>query len=1200
MSSAIKGKFDGFLRKPPKPGLLEKTIEAFNPKQVVAICTNLTDDNGPSYLRLALDGCQNWSNSEKCLDLKMALIKNVLNNIMRDDGKSGFFETGQSNSQKFVDILLSHLDIATDLSPRNLAILVELCITELESQRHPLNPGWLCVLSKLISLGSECTHMVVSSEDTGNTMDGKTWRKNLIRKLCIDNWREEDATAIITMFSDISGLCGDEVDMIVEKACTVLSKINGRSEENVPPMVFQLLYLTRSHIQTTVPGNTLGSNVFGRITQTLAKHYNKNHDKVMEQTDQNILDSADLIDDNGQSTEELQRSESMVIFHLMHAVKMGHPIGKEIMKLLRSSSQLPDVIMANPFNMFVAFAITSIKPHRLAAIDCIKTATCKSIQLQLKREESAWLRQTLPNTKDAKVLLCHLIEQRTKFGGWDLIGVGLVEVAMCLFDSSCTIATTKQKVSKMIWRLGQEIVKLVIKRRSASILNVLSELTKRILSSKGAIQYTDCLRMTIKDGLTVIMEEPPTFMNELLDHFGSLGINGAKRVLVALMPLIKYSHSLRNATILILRKSLFSPNLETRRIAVIGVLQLLKYFRITSKLPITQLIMSQSSSCLSQAVVNIHQGGSMNNEALCLELMGVLKRGLSQQVGVRMILYQGIHDVVGRNPEICIGVLDMLYSHAIELKITNEDSANPIDVDSLISQKGNDVFVIEPVGWFLHCVQLMVGKANHIYGDETMTPEDVDTSSLIKLTDLLNRLVNIYSDGLDIMDLNFEKGADYSKATVTGRYNILRVETYKNIYEALMDYTIMHGAGVKEDKASLLVRLQGRHSEICELLTKKSGGGQDKTTNKGRHEKEKRKKAQAKDKDATVGNSELTQNKRDNSIPLISFNTTPQHAFSLKAISNILHSILNDNTPSNHAAVSQLRSNLRFQAYFLKVALEKQHQLDKILNVSGDGEANDFILKHLSTIASTLVKHCFFNPEADERLLVQTLECFEKSLKLVNAHFQWNDSAINTFYSFIHNKPNTFDKSSNTNSTKNMSELIEKLVEKMSSFLESDENQVDEDLEGINRQIVIEHLLQILIFLCKEIDALDPVGETAAKKVAQWIKAFMENCETKKIEILKLVLELFFVCHLRTESSDTTIIKSLAQEIHSKVGDVEALDVECPQKFNFVTSETGEIIFHQTANYLEFSLESAECIITRCKQIAINRDCGITSTEGTG
>ena len=80
---------------------------------------------------------------------------------------------------------------------------------------------------------------------------------------------------------------------------------------------------------------------------------------------------------------------------------------------------------------------------------------------------------------------------------------------------------------------------MVIKKRSTSIVMVLSELTKRILSSKGAIQYTDCLRMTIKDGFTVVMEEPPVYMNELLDHLGSLGINGARRVIGIFQKILK-------------------------------------------------------------------------------------------------------------------------------------------------------------------------------------------------------------------------------------------------------------------------------------------------------------------------------------------------------------------------------------------------------------------------------------------------------------------------------------------------------------------------------------------------------------------------------------------------------------------------------------------------------------------------------------
>merc|ERR1712198_537980 len=121
--------------------------------------------------------------------------------------------------------------------------------------------------------------------------------------------------------------------------------------------------------------------------------------------------------------------------------------------------------------------MTSIKQYHLSVIDSIKSAISKHVQLNLKRDESA------------------------TFGGWDLIGDGLISVAIGLLDSSCNLLVFKPKVSKVIGNLGHDIVKLVNKKRSASIVMVLSELTKRILSSKGAIQYTDCLRMTIKNGI---------------------------------------------------------------------------------------------------------------------------------------------------------------------------------------------------------------------------------------------------------------------------------------------------------------------------------------------------------------------------------------------------------------------------------------------------------------------------------------------------------------------------------------------------------------------------------------------------------------------------------------------------------------------------------------------------------------------------
>ena len=69
-----------------------------------------------------------------------------------------------------------------------------------------------------------------------------------------------------------------------------------------------------------------------------------------------------------------------------------------------------------------------------------------------------------------------------------------------------------------------------------------------------------------------------------------------------------------------------------------------------------QQILSQSSAGLSQVAADVHCGKSISNEALCLELLGVLKRGFIQQVGVRMSLYHGLYDVVVRKVVVGLGV----------------------------------------------------------------------------------------------------------------------------------------------------------------------------------------------------------------------------------------------------------------------------------------------------------------------------------------------------------------------------------------------------------------------------------------------------------------------------------------------------------------------------------------------------------------
>lgn len=91
---------------------------------------------------------------------------------------------------------------------------------------------------------------------------------------------------------------------------------------------------------------------------------------------------------------------------------------------------------------------------------------------------------------------------------------------------------------------------------------------------------------------------------------------------------------------------------------------------------------------------DVHCGKSVSYEGLCLELLGVLKRGFTQQVGVRMSLYQGLYDVVVRNPELCPKMLEMLYQHAVQHNLANPDAICPVNINEIVIDKDGEAVVV--------------------------------------------------------------------------------------------------------------------------------------------------------------------------------------------------------------------------------------------------------------------------------------------------------------------------------------------------------------------------------------------------------------------------------------------------------------------------------------------------------------------------
>ncbi len=236
-------------------------------------------------------------------------------------------------------------------------------------------------------------------------------------------------------------------------------------------------------------------------------------------------------------------------------------------------------------------------------------------------------------------------------------------------------------------------------------------------------------------------------------------------------------------------------------------------------------------------------------------LVSALQKGLSQTPAVRLIIYSGLYEAVARNPELCSDVLAVLHEHAVdmgwaELRRT-EDGGGLVDLDPLIEEENAGVVIKvtlllqcrnlffhllrrtimsypgnmqDPAGWYFHCAQQLLTKSEELYGGGA---EDMDIDGYVEdenatrtrnwLSSLLEEMCRRYSEA-DLTDLNFDKTADYSKATVVGSKNVWKADLVKNLLEALMDYLVMHGADVDEDKARKFVGLFKRHQEVSALL----------------------------------------------------------------------------------------------------------------------------------------------------------------------------------------------------------------------------------------------------------------------------------------------------------------------------------------------------------------------------------------------
>ena len=501
---------------------------------------------------------------------------------------------------------------------------------------------------------------------------------------------------------------------------------------------------------------------------------------------------------------------------------------------------------------------------------------------------------------------------------------------------------------------------------------------------------------------------------------------------------------------------------------------------------------------------DVHRGGTNSNEAMCLELLGVLKRCFGQQAEVRLTMYQGLHDVVSRNPELCEGTLELMYSHVIEL-FGVDTEAPEIKMDRIVVEDdGGDCVVSDPAGWFLHCVQLLVSKGQQLLDGDS---ED----SLEKLVSLLDGLVQRYSNA-SIADLGFESEDNYNKSTMEGQKNCLKVEVLLTMFEALMEFVITHGGTEKEDKADSLLELQHNHKKLLALIT----GGQGKKI-KGKKDKGEKKDKEAEGKDGKDEEAKKGKAKIDKKKDLI----IPKHAMSLKALAIMVKSLLGDRLPSNQAALELLRKDNGFITYIMSVVAAKVDQVKAGAAINGDeGTQSDVMFKNLVSLTGALFQHSFVTEEPVAACLLPGVKCLLQLLSCLLTFFPRRRLLL----------LDSLQEASHEATEENLNPLLKSL---MKTVMKRVARLTDSAGEDSDKALILAGTVDVFIELFKQLGEGEELNE-----IRDWVKRYMAsfNCEDRVI--LEPVVRLLFLSLTKVKVNNQ-LAQEAARQLHFITGDLD-------------------------------------------------------------
>lgn len=978
------------------------------------------------------------------------------------------------------------------------------------------NDKILELFPKLLSVFSSQEKVQV---DHISWLKGSDYKSQILNSICSCRWETCIIIRLVDMFRDVP-MSSEELEFVIDKTIRLLPELDLC---DLPALTLNLLLLS-------VKGHKL------KVLEGIMDFFIERDSTVRKQTRES--ESMDVaVESVDKAT--LRSTEGTVILHIIYAVKHDNDLVKEFIRFLKMQIKSPSNKVCTPFVLAMALCVGQVFRFKDQIFTLLRNIILKTFQDAERQSQNALLQFLEASVPEDLIL--ETVENSAY--GWDNVIQGLVRLGFVLMDSFGPkgsfgrvegITLIQPVTHQRACHLGSQILAKAFKAHHDVVReNILNEIFTRIGTSESQPikHFLDLLSQVVKSGPQLLLNSVKK-LAEMFDHLPSLPPSTATSLLEILQPILKFSITLRDALMLLLRKSMFSKHLNFRKVSAKGYLMILKHFKIIGSLPSSQ---SSQTFSLSQLQVDVQSRVNYNpvsNSTLCLEVIRNLRRCLSQQADVRFILYSGLYSVLNKNSKLQEPILDLLLNQFKKYYEAAEDVNPPIQLQKCLINQGSQVYLGEPLAHLLCCIVQcsLRGRSIHNEQDESDEEnEEVDTSSLNELEKILASITQRMIKS-ELEDFELDKSADFSTKNSVGVKNTIISLLLLGIYESLMEYTFFSG-NFSETSCEQIQQLFNNHQKLTTIL-----------------------KSKIKTPSTKAGTS----------------------LFSLHFTTEILHALFID---TSHESLEDLKQNTDFICCILGVALQKVTFLrDRGTCDGADLSEKDKLMAYSCKLGRFCLKYYQrIGPNSDkkEKKAVSTL-CLE-ILNVVTQLIYANTMSVTIPLTDKQEKwlimllQDTEVSTSQFTGLQQVTEKHVKIFQRIATNILSSTND--------NRNMTeLGLLLEIITVYCNH---LSP-GQVY-NSVLQWVQNVCEDEKIEHIAVCKLLLSLLLKM-TRKIGSTMNLVKEMCRDIHSQLDDIDKeLEVEDSSHYGLISSTTSCAVLTILLSHISSELDEASWVIEHIK-----------------